>query len=539
MTPEKSGVFYFTRYLWVMELRSLIRRVLNEQVDQNLINLKNKYVGEGKPLSEDDFNKIIEVAGNKFYLISWLTKKVGSNIIKAEDIYKYKDYFDLYEKNKRKFKHKDIHLYKTEEDVKNFLKEIIKLREGDIVFDETRGKDNFVSQNDIEKLEASGGVKYLGIYDNGEFRYQVFQIFGISYDVWKLYRDILGRCKGRDKGAVIDICTIGNFHYFKQYLRDPKGSNYFVLYNLDDATSPYQLHYESGQFMDKNDSTEHGINQLKFFDFVGKKVPKYSLEKEDFPGSFMIPVVNKGFIDDEGKKQGLFKSMDRGKVSSIYTFKDDEEMGPYEIYFKDGSIQIKGNERDNVTVGNYEEYWSPGHLEKKGVFDENGEPIGIWEFHFYKNQGHKKIDFSTPPNPISGFTSGGKLRYISQIRNQNWHEPVGPITFFGKTGKIVAQGQLGVSGQPLGKWQYFSSDGKIKSQGRFIRGYRSGPWVDRVKAKDGNVYIFKANFGNGYPIDKISVFDENGEFLKKIKPKKIQPVYWTNNDLNLYKFTTQ
>ena len=108
-----------------MELRSLIWKLLKEQVDQNTIVLKNKYVGEGKPISEEEFDKLVEVTGNKFYLLSWLTKKVGTGIIKPEDIYKYKEYFDLYEKNKNKFQHKDIHLYKTAEDVKNFLQEII------------------------------------------------------------------------------------------------------------------------------------------------------------------------------------------------------------------------------------------------------------------------------------------------------------------------------------------------------------------------------------------------------------------------------
>ena len=116
-----------------MELRSLIWKLLKEQLDQNTVNLKNKYVGEDKPVSEDDFNKIVEVTGNKFYLLSWLTKKVGTGMIKPEDIYKYKEYFELFEKNKNKFQHKDIHLYKTSEDVKNFLKDAISVRESDIV----------------------------------------------------------------------------------------------------------------------------------------------------------------------------------------------------------------------------------------------------------------------------------------------------------------------------------------------------------------------------------------------------------------------
>ena len=108
-----------------MELRSFIWKLLKEQLDQNTINLKNKYVGEGKPISEEDFDKLVDVTGNKFYLLSWLTKKVGQGIVKAEDIYKYKEYFDIFEKNKRKFKFNDIHLYKTADDLKDFLSVMI------------------------------------------------------------------------------------------------------------------------------------------------------------------------------------------------------------------------------------------------------------------------------------------------------------------------------------------------------------------------------------------------------------------------------
>jgi len=154
-----------------MELRSLIWKLLKEQLDQNTVNLKNKYVGEDKPVSEDDFNKIVEVTGNKFYLLSWLTKKVGTGMIKPEDIYKYKEYFELFEKNKNKFQHKDIHLYKTSEDVKNFLKDAISVRESDIVYDEIQGLDNYVTQNEIEKLESTGGMKYLGMYQDKKYKY--------------------------------------------------------------------------------------------------------------------------------------------------------------------------------------------------------------------------------------------------------------------------------------------------------------------------------------------------------------------------------
>lgn len=523
-----------------MELRSLIWKVLKEEVDQNTLNLKNKYVGEGKPISEDDFNKIVEATGNKFYLLSWLTKKVGTGIIKAEDVYKYKEYFDIYEKNKSKFEHKDIHLYKTADDLKKFLGEVIKVREGNLVFDEISGRDNYVSQNDIEKLEASGGVKYLGMYDNGDFKYQVFQIFGISQDVWKLYRDILGRCKGRDKGAKIDICTVGHYKYFKMYLKDDKDSNYFLLFNLDDRKSPYQLHYESGQFMDKNDDEDHGINQLKFFKFVGDKVPKYSLEQENFPGrNFEVPVPNKGFLDDKGRKQGAWKTTNySGGIYRIATFKNDYEYGPYEVFHDNGKLNEKGFYKDGTSVGQYEEYFSSGKLREKGVFSEDGEKIGVW-FHSNWNSEDMLVDYDSPfPHQISGLTPGGKVRFVSRMTSSGSIRPYGKTIFFGRTGKTIAIGNMGVKNFHLGKWTYYSPNGSIRAEGSYRDGKRTGFWTDIVKSKDGQTYIFEANFVSGYPDRKVKVYNKNGEFLKNVKPDKISPErYWDTDKLSLHKFT--
>jgi antitoxin component YwqK of YwqJK toxin-antitoxin module len=522
-----------------MELRSLIFKLLQEQVDQNVENLKIKYVGEGKPISEEDFNNLVEVTGNKFYLLSWLTKKVGTGIIKAEDIYKYKEYFNIYEKNKRKFKYKDIHLYKTADDLKKFLDEVLTIREGDIIYSEISGQDNFVSQNDIEKLENSGGVKYLGIYDNGDFKYQVFEIFGVNQNVWKLYRDILGRCKYRDQGAKIDICTVGHYKYFKSYLTDPKGSSYFLLFNLDDVRSPYQLHYESGQFMDRQDREHHNIKQLNFFKFIGDKVPRYSLENEKFLGvGFEIPVPNKGYLDDEGRKQGQWKHHDYGshQVVEIQTYVDDELFGPFITFLRNGQVETKGTKLSfNQYMGDYEEYSHTGRLRKKGTYSEKGEKIGKWTYSNWDKE-VTIVDYDTVPMKISGLTANGKVRYTSQMKGaQENPSPYGPTFFYGRSGKLVAKGNMGAKGRYLGKWIYYFPNGTIRSEGSFKEGFRNGKWTDVLKTTDGQTYTFVANFA-GYPIEKVQVYDKNGNYLKKINPNKINPPYWLSNRLSLNKF---
>ena len=519
-----------------MELRSLIWKLLKEQLDQNTINLKNKYVGEGKPISEEDFDKLVEVTGNKFYLLSWLTKKVGQGIVKAEDIYKYKEYFDIFEKNKRKFKFNDIHLYKTADDLKDFLSEVIKIREGDIVFDDIKGQDNFVSQNDIEKLQSTGGIKYLGIYDNGDYKYQVFQINSIGKDVWKLYRDILGRCKGRQYGASIEICTIAQYKYFKQYLTDPKGSSYFLLFNLDDKSSPYQLHYESGQFMDKNDWENHRIKKLKFFEFIGSKVPQYSLDREDFPGTLEIPVKGKGKEDSQGRKSGLWKTYSPGgKLNSIYSYKRGEVDGPFVVYYENGSVYVKGNiiggTRENSYRGPYERYWGNGRIDLKGSYDNDGNRIGIW-IDGNTDGSYNIFDYDTSPITMSGLSKSNVLKFVSHTKDGHYMRPIGNTIAYYPSGNVKAIGKLNVKSQPIGKWTWYTSDGKIKSEGRFVSGDRFYKWIDLVKTQDGQTMIFSAEFWQGDLQSDVKIYNRKGEFIKKVSRKKIKPYPYWNNDLN-------
>ena len=49
-----------------LDLKNIIRRVLSEQINPLLQQLKDKYVGDGKTISEKDFQKIdYEMCGTK------------------------------------------------------------------------------------------------------------------------------------------------------------------------------------------------------------------------------------------------------------------------------------------------------------------------------------------------------------------------------------------------------------------------------------------------------------------------------------------
>jgi hypothetical protein len=220
-----------------------------EKTEGILDKLKTKYVG--KKISNDDYNQIVKVS-KKVANIIWLTVKVHNDIILLEDVYKFEEYFDIFEKNKTKFSEKSIHKYETKEDVGLFIQTCIVVRERNIKFEDILDKDRYVSLNEIEKLEAVG-IKYHGLVDD----VQLFEIPNECKNnemAWKAHREILARCKGREQGAKIEICTMASFSYFKQYLDNNPNSSYWILFDLQNPLSPYQMHFESGNFKDKNDA---------------------------------------------------------------------------------------------------------------------------------------------------------------------------------------------------------------------------------------------------------------------------------------------
>lgn len=243
-----------------MKLLQLIESILLE--DYQIDKLKEKYVGEPtegenyKRLSEEEFQEILNVTTGKFNLTAWLTVRVANNLIHTTDIYKFKEYFGIFEKHKNKFEIKDLNQYKTKEQINGFIQKCIQIREKNVQLSagiDKESSENYVTPKEIEKLE-SVGIEFLGMSEG----YQVFEIPNEVKDdenVWKVYRDILGRCAGRDQGASIDICTIAGFSHFQHYMTQDGGS-YFLMFNMGDPQSPYQIHFESNQFMDKNDNPQ-------------------------------------------------------------------------------------------------------------------------------------------------------------------------------------------------------------------------------------------------------------------------------------------
>jgi len=243
------------RYKALKEVKKKASRITSilEQIvsEASIEQLKQQFVDTEK-ISQEVFDEIVKVTKGKGAYATWMIKRVEDGSIKGEDIYKYEDYIETFDRYKREFPSPDINAYKDERSIREFEAKAIEIRERGI---EQTGGDventaNLVPAKGIQELN-SVGIKFLGLVD-GYQCFEVPQSLRGNTEAWKIYRKHLANCSGREQGAKIEICTMAGQSHFDNYLQ--KGP-YYVFFNLGDPKSPYQFHYESNQFMDKNDKS--------------------------------------------------------------------------------------------------------------------------------------------------------------------------------------------------------------------------------------------------------------------------------------------
>lgn len=246
--------------------------------------LKLKYVESGL-IPIKIFNEIKSVSEKTFY-IQWLLKMVASKFVKYEDIYKFKKYFQIFDKYKSFYPIKDLGQIKDVFGVLEFEKTskdiISKLEENEKT--KSYGDDNMVSTYNIKKLE-SVGIKYLGVTNSGYQSFEIPPSLKDNKSAWSLYRNILGNCNDRDKGAMVSLCTMQDSSYFDRYLNDFPNDSYFIFYNKNDNLSPYQIHLGSMQFRNRKDDEVEYSDKL-FDEFLNFLIEKGISDVENFKSTF-------------------------------------------------------------------------------------------------------------------------------------------------------------------------------------------------------------------------------------------------------------
>ena len=208
-----------------MKLKEVLDEMLNEvAIDQ----LRTQYVDSGK-MPSTVFDKVIDAANKKSAYATWLAKRVLTRVIKIEDIEKYKDYLNVFDRNKREYPSPDINFYKDSNKIEDFNSKSIE-----------------IINKEIDPSQQKG-VPF-------EQKYAKLKIGTVAdFDIYKIPQgsEDLGQASC-DLGSGTGWCTATGKTdtMFKYYIRQ---DDLYVLIDKKDKANKYQFHYADQQFMDKND----------------------------------------------------------------------------------------------------------------------------------------------------------------------------------------------------------------------------------------------------------------------------------------------
>ena len=220
---------------YLKESKSTSKYSLTELLSEiSIDDVKKKFVGDrvggpnGKVITPAQFDEIMKATKNKLALALWMIKRIEQEFILPEDIYKWEDYFDIFKRRKNQFPVKDINQIKTEDQIDEFVNKAIELLELEKDPTQKKGVSKEDKFKDLEIGEVEG--------------FQVYKIpQGTSEEMYGAACEL---------GSGTSWCTAtGNTKtWFDRYAKD--GPLYIFI---GPGGEKYQFHYESNQFMDKND----------------------------------------------------------------------------------------------------------------------------------------------------------------------------------------------------------------------------------------------------------------------------------------------
>ena len=197
--------------------------------------LKNQFVDTGK-IRQDVFDKIKDVVDENPGYATWLTSKVAGSkknkpLIKVEDIYKYKNYLDIFDRNKSKYPIKDINAIKTQSELDDFIKKSVDIK-------------NIETKDISKQTGVPKALKYKDLKMGEVDGYEIYKIPKGSTDLYGTSCDL---------GSGTEWCTATGKDdgYFLDYI---KQGPLYVIINKNNPKEKYQFSYESNQFMDAEDS---------------------------------------------------------------------------------------------------------------------------------------------------------------------------------------------------------------------------------------------------------------------------------------------
>ncbi|MGB0178133.1 MAG: toxin-antitoxin system YwqK family antitoxin, partial [Owenweeksia sp.] len=157
--------------------------------------------------------------------------------------------------------------------------------------------------------------------------------------------------------------------------------------------------------------------------------------------------------------------------SSYINFANDERNGPFEAFFYDGTLSVKGNYLNGYYDGPYESYYPNGKLESKGVYKE-GVQVGAWESYYYDGTLKSKASYDE-----RGKQNGSQEKYDPNGKRELLYEyskgEITAYTYFDKDGAILKKAE-----RKKGKFWYegYTLEGVKTIEGNYVGDHKDGHW---------------------------------------------------------------
>lgn len=198
--------------------------------------------------------------------------------------------------------------------------------------------------------------------------------------------------------------------------------------------------------------------------------------------------INK--VDKSGKKQGVWKKYENGRLVYEGQFKDDVPYGTFKYYHENGKLKsvtdfIQGVHKVKTTI-----YYDNGHKASEGSYIDQ-QKDGVWNYY---NQNDILVK-------VEGYNAGSRhglwktyspedgvlleeCEFANGLRNGSYK------TYY-TNGKISLD-ETYLNGKTNGKSTAYYPNGNISVTGNYLKGWRDGEWHQYdVNGKIRNTTVYK------------------------------------------------
>jgi antitoxin component YwqK of YwqJK toxin-antitoxin module len=188
--------------------------------------------------------------------------------------------------------------------------------------------------------------------------------------------------------------------------------------------------------------------------------------------------------------------------------KEGNREGKWNDFFRNGSIKLDGEYKNNQKEGKWTFFYENGRIEQVGNF-KGGKEYGIWIWYYYNGEIWKEEEF------LNGKREGKYLEYNVNnniIVDGNYLDGEKEGDWFFKINDFSAKGKF-VSDLRDGIWKYYYDNNSIMFVGEFIQGNPEGShkyYYENGKIKEEQFFV------NGIPDKNWKKYDEEGNIIVTI-----------------------